>query len=122
MAESTPRSESGTASILAIGLATVLLGGCLVGVFWAAVSVGRHRAASAADLAALSAAQALQTGANDACLTASRIAAAQQAEVHACHQAGESVAIVVAVKLRLGVLGTPIVTAEARAGPAEGAN
>ncbi|MEU4390420.1 Rv3654c family TadE-like protein [Kribbella sp. NPDC023855] len=116
------RGESGAASILAIGLATVLLGGCLVGIFWASVSVGRHRAASAADFAALSAAQALQTGTIDACRTASQIAAAQQAEVHACHQAGETIAVVVGVRLRLGVLGTPVVTAEARAGPTEGAN
>lgn len=116
------RSDSGAASILAIGLATVLLGGCLVAVFWASVSVGRHRAASTADLAALSAAQALQTGTADACQTANQIAAAQQAELHACHHAGETVAVVVAVRLHLGVLGTPMLTAEARAGPTEGAD
>ncbi|WP_083934033.1 Rv3654c family TadE-like protein [Kribbella catacumbae] len=112
--------DRGSASLLAVGFAVVLLGGCLVGVLWAAVSIGHHRADAAADLVALSAAQVQQTAPGDACTTARRIADAQQVELRLCQQSDDSVAVVVAVPLHLGALGTPVVTGEARAGPIEG--
>lgn len=114
--------DCGSASLLAVGFAVVLLGGCLMGLLWAAVSVGHHRADAAADLVALSAAQVQQTARGDACTTAKRIAHAQQVELRLCQQSGDSVTVVVAVPLHLGALGTPVVTGEARAGPIEGAD
>ncbi|WP_442913236.1 Rv3654c family TadE-like protein [Kribbella sp. CA-293567] len=123
-----PTDDRGSASLLAIGITFVLLGGCLVGVLWAAVSVGHHRADAAADLAALSAAQALQISASGsattvgACAAAAQVASAQQVELRDCQLLGETVTILVAVELQWGMLGTPVLTAEARAGPMEGAN
>ncbi|HET6296825.1 MAG TPA: Rv3654c family TadE-like protein [Kribbella sp.] len=109
--------ERGSASLLAVGVALLLLGAGLVGALWAAVSLGSHRATSAADLAALSAAQAVQSGAFDPCASARRIAADQQVELRECAVEGELVSVTVAVRLELGAIGSPAATAEARAGP-----
>jgi secretion/DNA translocation related TadE-like protein len=114
------KTERGSATLLSLGIAAVLLGGCVVGVLWATVSVGHHRADAAADLAALSAAQAQQSNPGDACTVAGRIADAQRVSLKYCHAEGDIVAVVVAVQLRLGVLGTPVLTGEARAGPIGG--
>jgi secretion/DNA translocation related TadE-like protein len=117
LGERTPRrDERGSGTILALGVALVLLGAGAVGVLWAAISVGSHRAASAADLAGLSAAQALQSGA-DPCKAAERIATNQRVELKRCEVEGEAVSVAVGVRLRLGALGTPTLTRAARAGP-----
>jgi secretion/DNA translocation related TadE-like protein len=89
----------------------------MVGVLWAVVSIAHHRADAAADLVALSAAQALQAGEADACRTARRIAAAHAVELNSCRIEGEIVSVAVELQLQLGALGTPVVGAEARAGP-----
>lgn len=91
-----------------------------MGVLWAAVSVGHHRADAAADLVALSAAQVQQSNPADACITAGRIANAQSVELKICRTEGNNVTVAVGVRLRLGILGTPVLTGEARAGPIEG--
>ncbi len=106
--------------MLAVGVALGLLTAAVVGVLWAVVSVGHHRADAAADLVALSAAQALQSDEPDACRTAERIAVAHAVELTACRVDGEVVTVAVGVQLRMGVLGAPMVTAEARAGPMGG--
>ena len=110
------RNEAGSGTILALGIAMVLLGAGAVGVLWAGISVGIHRAASAADLVGLSAAQALQSG-NDPCEAAQRIATNHRVELQRCEVEGETVSVVVGVQLRLGALGTPSLTRPARAGP-----
>ena len=111
------RDERGSATLLAVGVALLLLGAGLVGALWAAVSLGSHRAASAADLAALSAAQAVQSGDLDPCTSARRIAVGQQVELRGCVVEGETVSVVVVVRLQLGAVGSPAITAQARAGP-----
>jgi len=115
-------SERGSATFLAIGVAAVMLGGCLVGVLWAAVSTGHHRADAAADLVALSAAHTQQTAQGDPCRTAQQMAQDHKVELRLCHQFADSITVVVAVPLGLGVFGTPVITGEARAGPIEGAD
>ncbi|NEA35610.1 Rv3654c family TadE-like protein [Streptomyces sp. SID13031] len=114
------RTDRGSATLLALGIAAVLLGGCLVGVLWAAVSVGHHRVDAAADLVALSAAQAQQSNPADACPTAARIADTHRVELKTCRTEGEAVSVAVTLRLHLGVLGTPLLTGEARAGPIGG--
>ena len=111
------REERGGGTLLALGVAMVLLGAGVVGALWAVVSAGNHRVVAAADLAALSAAQAVQSGTGDPCASAQRIAAEQQVEVQVCRVEGEVVSVVMGVSLRLGALGSPVVSAEARAGP-----
>jgi secretion/DNA translocation related TadE-like protein len=114
------RTERGSATLLSLGIAAVLLGACGTGVLWAAISVGHHRVDAAADLAALSAAQAQQSNPGNACTTAGRIVDAQGVSLTYCHADGDTVAVVVTVRLHLGVFGTPTVTGEARAGPIGG--
>jgi secretion/DNA translocation related TadE-like protein len=110
------RDERGSGTILVLGVAMVLLGAGAVGVLWAGISVGIHRAASAADLVSLSAAQALQSG-DDPCEAAQRIASNHRVELKRCEVEGEAVSVAVGLQLRLGALGTPIITMPARAGP-----
>ncbi|TDU89290.1 secretion/DNA translocation related TadE-like protein [Kribbella voronezhensis] len=118
------RSERGAGTLLGLWVAMVLLTAGVVAVLWAAVSIGTHRAAAAADLVALSAAQALQAGEPDPCRTAQRIAATQHVDLRTCQLQGETVAVEVRIVLRLGVLGSPSINTPARAGPIddEGAN
>jgi secretion/DNA translocation related TadE-like protein len=111
------RGERGGGTLLALGVAMVLLGAGVAAALWAVVSVGNHRAAAAADLAALSAAEAARAGTGDPCTSAQRIAVEQEVMVQLCRVDGEEVFVVVGVPLRLGSLGSPVVTAEARAGP-----
>lgn len=115
-----PDRERGSGTLLAVGVVLGLLTAMVVGVLWAVVSVGHHRADAAADLVALGAAQALQSGETDACRTADRIAAAHAVQLTTCRVDGEVVTVAVGVQLRMGALGTPMVKAEARAGPIGG--
>ena len=109
--------ERGSGSVLMLAAALLLLFGGLAAALWTAVSTGHHRAASAADLAALSAAQALQAGDSEPCRTATRIAATQQATIIRCDVRGDTVQVLAGVRLELGVLGRPVVESSARAGP-----
>jgi len=108
--------ERGAATVLAMALASVLL---LVGLgcAWTGAVVAAHRRAqSAADLAALAGAQALQA-AEDPCAAAGQVAAANQARTVWCEVDGEDVIVAVRVA-GPGLAGrTPSVVAEARAGP-----
>jgi secretion/DNA translocation related TadE-like protein len=102
---------------MALWVAVVLMAAGAVAVLWAAVSVGTHRAAAAADLVALSAAQAMQDGQPDPCRTATRIAGEQKVDLGSCRIEGETVLVELQVVLRLGVLGSPAIHTSARAGP-----
>jgi len=91
-----------------VGVAAVLVG---------AAVVARHRATSAADLAALAGAVRAVQGA-DACGAAARLAAANAADLTACTASADAVVDVeVSVPVRLGRLGVLSATARARAGP-----
>jgi len=108
--------ERGAATVLAMALAAGLL---LVGLgcTWTGAVVAAHRRAqSAADLAALAGAQALQAG-EDPCATASRVAEANRAQTVTCAVAGEVVTVTVRVSAPALAGRTPTVVAEARAGP-----
>jgi secretion/DNA translocation related TadE-like protein len=84
----------------------------------AAIIVAHRRAQSAADLAALAGAAALQR-AGDACDEAGAVAAANGAQLSACQAAGQDVVVTVRVDGPhwLGQHGS--LSAMARAGPAE---
>jgi secretion/DNA translocation related TadE-like protein len=109
--------DAGSATVLALGLACVLAvtGAAAIGVGGAAAA--RHRAASAADLAALAAAGSLDAGPPGACAAARRTAGAAGADVVTCAVAGRTVTVVAEVRPGgvLGRLGTA--RARARAGP-----
>nr|WSX54585.1 pilus assembly protein TadG-related protein [Streptomyces sp. NBC_00974] len=81
--------DRGSATVWAVVVATVLVavfGGVLL---LGQAVVARHRAAAAADLAALAAAATWTHGPEAACATAVRVAAAQGARVTGCVLSGE---------------------------------
>lgn len=90
---------------------TVSLGGMAVG----SVIVARHRAQSAADLAALAAAVRVPVGRDAACRQAGAVAAAVQATLLECVIVGLDVRVSVTTGTGLRVVGDAHATA--RAGP-----
>lgn len=118
-----PRSqqdERGSTTLLAVVMAILSLSAGLTGALWAAVSTGHHRAAAAADLAALSAAQELQSPGADACTAARRIVGEHGADLLDCEIKADTVLVVAGIRLHFGALGSPYTTAAARAGPVGG--
>lgn len=96
------------AAVLALTVAVLLVG---------RAAVAAHSARAAADLAALAGAHALRAG-EDACATASGIAAANRAVVGRCTIDGHDVVIRAEVRVDLGLVGPRSASAVARAGPA----
>lgn len=108
------RRERGSATVWAVLAACVLctvFGGVLV---LGQVVVARHRAAGAADLAALAAAGAWTRGEEAACAAARRVARAQGAELSRCAAAGEVAEVTALVPV--GPFGARV---RSRAGPQE---
>jgi secretion/DNA translocation related TadE-like protein len=121
--------DAGSASLWALSLAMVLWV-CVAGVVLAGVAVvARHRAATAADIAALAAASVIARGEVDAdpdggssaCAAANAIAVANNATVTSCQVIGQVVDVTTRVRIPalslLGGLGLDFVSARARAGP-----
>jgi secretion/DNA translocation related TadE-like protein len=76
--------DRGAATVLAATMMAVLLTITVGGIYIGSAVVARHRAQSAADMAALAAALRLPEGAEPACGQASVIAKAMKAELAAC--------------------------------------
>jgi secretion/DNA translocation related TadE-like protein len=112
------RRDDGSATVLLLALAAVVL---LLGALTAtlgAVAVARHRAASAADLAALAAADRALEGEGVACQAAARAAAAVSAGLEGCRLIGLVADVVVGVRPP-GALGSwGVARGHSRAGPA----
>jgi secretion/DNA translocation related TadE-like protein len=108
------RREDGFVTVAILGLATVLVAVSALLATLGTVAVARHRAASAADLAALAGARHLLDG--TACQAAARVARAATAVLEDCRDGGSDVTVQVGI--RVGPLGTA--HARARAGPAAG--
>jgi secretion/DNA translocation related TadE-like protein len=111
------RDDRGSASVLVLALSAVL---ALVGILAAsvgAVAVARHRAASAADLAALAAADRALDGEVPACQAARRAARAVGAVLEQCRLTGDESDVVAAVRPP-GALGSwGVARSHSRAGP-----
>jgi hypothetical protein len=129
--------DAGSASLWALSMAMVLWV-CVSGVVLAGVAVvARHRAATAADMAALAAASVIAQsesagesasesagdgdGGSKACAAANAIALANDATVTSCHVTGQIVDVTTNVRVPaldpLRSLGLDSVSARARAGP-----
>ena len=110
-------SERGSATLVAVAMMAVLLtiavGGTLVG----SAVIGRHRAQSAADLAALAAATRIGSGPQSACAWATSVATANHARLTGCSLEELDVVVTVEVAVALGRLGVRPALAAARAGP-----
>ena len=111
------RSERGSATLFAVAcLAVLLLLGAALGVV--AALVRAHRSAqSAADLAALAAADAVGSG-RDPCAAGAAVAAANDATLTSCVPAGREVTVSVTVVGPHWLGQVADLSAQARAGPA----
>ncbi len=111
------RGDLGSAGILVLALSGVLaLVGALAGTV-GAVAVARHRAASAADLAALAAADRALDGRASACRAADRAARAVDARLTGCWLTGDLAEVAISVRPP-GALGSwGVVHSHSRAGP-----
>ncbi|WP_327143306.1 Rv3654c family TadE-like protein [Nocardia sp. NBC_01327] len=109
--------ESGGVTVVAcVALLALLTLTVLVAQVGVAVA-GRHRAQSAADLAALAAAAGLDRGTAAGCARAEEIARRMGVRIVGCTVAEWDVTITVEARMTLGPLGTRSVRAMARAGP-----
>jgi secretion/DNA translocation related TadE-like protein len=115
----TPRrhNERGSGTLFTLLMGLLLLAAVVMATIWSAISVARHKLATAADLTALSAAQATQTPATDPCLVAQRIATTHHVQLAQCQITGDTVTIQVTTRLSLASLAHPTLTTTARAGP-----
>ena len=112
-------AERGSATVWVLALSGVLavLGAATVLV--GAAVVARHRAGTAADMAALAGAGRAVVGAPEACAAAAAVARADGAVLDSCQLAAAGVvAVRVRVDVRLGPFGSFPAGARARAGPA----
>lgn len=115
------RDERGSGTALAM-VAVLLLATCgLAGTVLGAVASVQRRVESAADLAALAGAAAVQR-ADDGCAAAARVARSNEARVLGCAVVGDEVEVRLARTLRLPVLHGVTLRARARAGPTPGAS
>ena len=111
--------DRGSVTIWAAALAGLVWLGSSAAFLYGSAIAGRHRAESAADLAALAAAVHVPDGPADACAVAARIAARNGPSLRGCEVVGEEVEVVVSWRLSLGRLGGFTTVAAARAGPVE---
>ena len=111
--------ERGSATVWVLALAAVLALVATAAVLAGMAAVARHRAAGAADLAALAAAGRHVLGDRTACSVAAEVAAGNGARLSGCGVAADGVVEVeVQVTVRLGRLGVHTAIGRARAGPA----
>jgi len=113
------RADGGSAGLLAVWVAFVVLAATTAALVWGAALVARHRAERTADLAALAAARDAATVAAPPCRAAVRVAQGVGAAVAACEVLPDrSVLVVVelAVARVLPGLDMPPARARARAG------
>ena len=109
------RDDEGAGVVLALGLVAVLVLVGAVGVGVVGLVAAHRQVQAAADLAALAGAEAARSG-REPCAVARRIAAGNRGELRDCRVTGVVVEVEVDRVVRL--LGSPTVTARARAGPA----
>lgn len=109
--------DAGVAAPLVLAMASLLALVAMALASLAAVAVARQRAASAADLSAIAAAQSALEGQAPACARATALARRVNASVLSCRLEGDVAVVVAAVRPPgpLGRLGTA--TSQARAGP-----
>ncbi|MBL1077313.1 flp pilus-assembly TadE/G-like family protein [Nocardia sp. 2] len=113
----TRTDAGGVTPAACLGLLALLAMSLLIGQVGVA-AVGRHHAQSAADLAALAAAGALDQGAAAGCARAGEIARRMGVRVVDCVVAEWDVTVTVEARMSLGLLGERPVRTMARAGPA----
>ncbi|WP_073697304.1 Rv3654c family TadE-like protein [Mycobacterium sp. ST-F2] len=111
------REDRGSATVVAVALIAVLAGLLSGAVAVGAAVIGRHRAQSAADLAALAAAGVLASGPGQSCRRAAAVAEAMGSRVGQCSVQRLDVVVDVEVPVRFGRWHLGVAHGRARAGP-----
>ena len=109
------RDETGAATVLAAVFIAILALVSVAGIWLGSAVIARHRAQSAADLAALAAAARVPTGTAVACGQATALARAMAATVLGC--TAEQLDVTVVVSVPVGGMFGRDAQASARAGP-----
>lgn len=115
----TAPADSGLATVWAVAAVAVLVAAMVFGLHLGSAIVARHRAESAADLAALAAAGAAAHGSSSACAKAGELAVAVGGRVTFCRLDEWDALVEVAVPLPMPLPGHTDATGRARAGPPE---
>ena len=113
------RDDRGAASVLAVAMLAVLMAVAVAVAQLGAAVAARHRAQSAADLAALAGAVRLDGGQVTACAMAEAVVTGMHARSTGCTVQGLDVVVSVTVPVNLGRWGTGTAQARARAGPVD---
>lgn len=108
--------DEGYMSVMTAFVVAALLAVTMVVLLVGRATVAAHSARAAADLAALAGAHALRTG-EDPCAVAAGVAMANRAVVGACTVDAYDVVIRAEVRVELGIAGSRVASAVARAGP-----
>jgi secretion/DNA translocation related TadE-like protein len=111
------RGDAGSASLYVLAVVSLICSAGLVTLAAGQALALRHRAGTAADLAALAAADRALEGTDRACAHAAGIAESNGARLAACSVQGDVVDLLVEMRLPAALSGLPPVRARARAGP-----
>jgi secretion/DNA translocation related TadE-like protein len=111
--------DRGSVTIWAAAFVGLIWLGCSAALLYGGAVTGRHRAETAADLAALAAAVHVPDGRTAACARAAAVAAGNGGSLRECRILGDDVEVEVSRPVSLGGLGVRIALARARAGPPE---
>lgn len=109
-----PRGQRGSATVHVLSMVVLLTAMALGATGFAGLATAKHRAAAAADLAALAAAAAPAEG----CALAAATARRNGGRLTRCRREGSDVTVTVVVAARAPFGLRPTLTASARAGPA----
>lgn len=117
-----PRDEQGSAALIVLGLVGVLVTVTLAGLVVGALLTGQRRAAAAADLAALAAADSVVSSTpvlstSAPCEEAAKIGVANGARLVSCTVEGDEVTVAVVVSVPVLMGADVAVSGRARAGP-----
>ena len=111
--------ERGSATVIGAMVIAALVAVVVLIVYVGAAISARHQSQSAADLAALAAAQQLVMGESDPCEAARAIASRMSASVKKCRVMGGDVVVTAQVAVQIGAFGLRDTRSSARAGPVE---
>ena len=114
------RADRGSGTVLVLCVASLVATAAAVLVALGSVAVARHRAASAADLAALAAADRALQGTAAACVSAGAVTAAVSARLLSCRLDGADAVVVVEVRPAGPLRAWGAARGVARAGPPTG--
>ncbi len=110
--------DRGAATVWTVGAIAALMSVTVLVVWLGAAAATRHRAGSAADLAALAAAGAVVEGERVACTKARWVTAHMSVELHSCRLDGADALVEVVAQPPAVLAGFGPAEARARAGPA----